>query len=120
MGELALAQESTRTFCTFRAQGRLYGMDVQHVREVSTQSTVTRIPQAPPLLNGKPAKKRAFFWPLFRTSSISGRSPPWAKLSFSGLKMGKDLHSGVVLGNYVKISSTFWLGSYYELCEYNW
>jgi purine-binding chemotaxis protein CheW len=47
-----LAQTSKRTFCTFRAMGRLYGIDVKHVREVSTQSVVTPVAQAPPIVRG--------------------------------------------------------------------
>jgi purine-binding chemotaxis protein CheW len=47
-----LAQGPVRTFCTFRAQGRLYGIDVRHVREVSTQSAVTAVPQAPAIIRG--------------------------------------------------------------------
>jgi purine-binding chemotaxis protein CheW len=41
-----------RSFCTFRAQDRLYGLDVTNVREVSTQVTLTPVPQAPLLVRG--------------------------------------------------------------------
>lgn len=52
MNKLSLAMASVRTFCAFRAQGRLYGIDVGYVREISTHSTVTRVPQAPPIVRG--------------------------------------------------------------------
>lgn len=41
-----------RTFCTFRIQDRLYGIEVAHVREVSTHTAVTPVPQAPPVVRG--------------------------------------------------------------------
>jgi purine-binding chemotaxis protein CheW len=52
MAELAPMQKPARTFCTFRAQGRLYGIDVEQVREVSTHVTVTPVPQSPPIVRG--------------------------------------------------------------------
>lgn len=52
MNELAPARETDRTFLTYRAQGRLFGLDVAHVREVSTHVTVTPVPQAPALVRG--------------------------------------------------------------------
>src|SRR6266404_3681472 len=52
MTDSAVAQASIRTFCTFRTTGRLYGIDVKHVREVSTQSAVTPVPQAPAIIRG--------------------------------------------------------------------
>ncbi len=51
MNELA-ADISTRLFCSFRTQGRLYGIDATQVREVSTQVDCTAVPQAPPAIRG--------------------------------------------------------------------
>jgi purine-binding chemotaxis protein CheW len=52
MTELAPREKPVRTFCTFRAQGRLYGIDVGQVREVSPHVVVTPVPQAPPIVRG--------------------------------------------------------------------
>ena len=52
MSNLALAQSTVRSFCTFRAQDRLYGIEVAQVREVSTHVATTPVPQAPPLVRG--------------------------------------------------------------------
>ncbi len=52
MSDLALAKETVRSFCTFHAAERLYGVDVTQVREVSTQVAVTPVPQAPPIVRG--------------------------------------------------------------------
>ena len=52
MSNLALAQATVRSFCTFRAQDRLYGIDVTQVREVSTYVAMTPVPQAPSLIRG--------------------------------------------------------------------
>ncbi|HVP10806.1 MAG TPA: chemotaxis protein CheW [Phycisphaerae bacterium] len=52
MSELAPIQPSIRTFFTFRAQGRLYGIDVEQIREVSTHVAVTPVLQAPPIVRG--------------------------------------------------------------------
>lgn len=52
MSSLVPAQTAVRSFCTFRAQDRLYGIDVTQVREVSTRVMMTPVPQAPPLVRG--------------------------------------------------------------------
>jgi purine-binding chemotaxis protein CheW len=52
MNELAPTQTPARTFCTFRARGRLCGIDVGLVREVGTHVAVTPVPQAPPIVRG--------------------------------------------------------------------
>ena len=52
MTEPALTQKPVRPFCTFRVQGRLYGIDVGQVREVSTHVAVTPVPQSPPIVRG--------------------------------------------------------------------
>lgn len=53
MRELIKAVDgAVRTFCTFRAEGRLYGLDVSCVREVSTHVIFTPVPQAPPIVRG--------------------------------------------------------------------
>jgi purine-binding chemotaxis protein CheW len=52
MSEIAPLQPAIRNFFTFRAQGRLYGIDVEQIREVSTHVAVTPVPQAPPIVRG--------------------------------------------------------------------
>ena len=52
MSEIAPMQTAVRTFFTFRAQRRLYGIDVEQIREVSTHVAVTPVPQAPPIVRG--------------------------------------------------------------------
>jgi purine-binding chemotaxis protein CheW len=52
MSDLAPAQSTVRSFCTFRAQTRLYGIDVAQVREVSTHVVMAPVAQAPPLVRG--------------------------------------------------------------------
>lgn len=52
MNDLSLTHAAIRTFCTFRAQERLYGIDVACVREVSTHVAVTHVAQAPPIVRG--------------------------------------------------------------------
>lgn len=53
MSNLAIRSDGAdRMFCTFRIQERLYGIEVAHVREVSTQTAVTPVPQAPPVVRG--------------------------------------------------------------------
>ena len=52
MSNLAPAQPTVRSFCTFRTEDRLYGIDVTEVREVSTQVALTPVPQAPPIVRG--------------------------------------------------------------------
>jgi purine-binding chemotaxis protein CheW len=37
-----------RLFCTFRLAGRLFGVDVRDVKEVNPETTLTRVPHAPP------------------------------------------------------------------------
>ena len=52
MNEPIEAHGGTRLFCSFRTEGRLYGMDAAQVREISTQVTCTPVPQAPPAVWG--------------------------------------------------------------------
>ncbi len=53
MTELATTSGAIeRTFYTFRADQRLFGIDVAQVREVSTHIAVTPVPQAPPIVRG--------------------------------------------------------------------
>lgn len=39
--------DAPRLFCTFRADGRLFGVDILDVKEVTTETTATRIAHAP-------------------------------------------------------------------------
>lgn len=52
MHDLAPAPPLIRTFFTFKARGRLYGLDVAYVREVSTHMDFTPVPQAPAIVRG--------------------------------------------------------------------
>jgi purine-binding chemotaxis protein CheW len=52
MNETSAIESVVRSFCTFRADGRLYGIDVAHLREVSTHVATTPVPQAPPAIRG--------------------------------------------------------------------
>ncbi len=52
MNELIMADAAVKSFCTFRAAQRLYGIEVAYVREVSPNLPVTPIPQAPPAIRG--------------------------------------------------------------------
>lgn len=53
MNEPALKpSSSTRSFCTFRADRLLYGVDVASLREISTAMPITPVPPAPPVVRG--------------------------------------------------------------------
>lgn len=52
MHEMGPMDSVIRAFCTFRADGRLYGIDLTHLREISTNVTTTPVPQAPPGIRG--------------------------------------------------------------------
>jgi len=39
-------------YCTFRVAGRLFGVPIRDVREVTTETTCTRVPHAPPEVAG--------------------------------------------------------------------
>ena len=52
MNELVRDDAAIRLFCSFRAEGRLYGIDAAQVREVSTQVSCTPVPQAPAAIRG--------------------------------------------------------------------
>ncbi len=52
MNELVPSDDDIRLFCSFRTEGRLYGIDAVQVREVSAQMTCTPVLQAPPAVRG--------------------------------------------------------------------
>jgi purine-binding chemotaxis protein CheW len=52
MHETISNDSTVRAFCTFRADGRLYGIELKYLREVSTNPAITRVPQAPPGVRG--------------------------------------------------------------------
>jgi purine-binding chemotaxis protein CheW len=52
MNELVPSDDEIRLFCSFRTEGRLYGIDAMQVREVSAQVTCTPVLQAPPAVRG--------------------------------------------------------------------
>ena len=39
--------ESQRLFCTFRVDGRLFGVDILDVKEVTAETTYTRVAHSP-------------------------------------------------------------------------
>lgn len=45
-------QAPARGYCTFRLDGRLYGLPIETVREVSTTTDCTRVPRAPRAIAG--------------------------------------------------------------------
>jgi len=47
-----LVDASIRQFCTFRIDERLYGVDIQDVREISPETGFTQIFHAPPAVKG--------------------------------------------------------------------
>jgi len=52
MSELVKADGDDRMFCSFRTEGRLYGIDIAQVGEISAQVAFTPVPQAPPAVRG--------------------------------------------------------------------
>jgi purine-binding chemotaxis protein CheW len=52
MSELLPRDAALRSFCTFRVQQRLYGIEVAQVREVSPHLPMTPVPQVPPVVRG--------------------------------------------------------------------
>jgi purine-binding chemotaxis protein CheW len=52
MSEPVETSNGIRMFCSFRTEGRLYGIDAAQIREVSAQVVFTPVPQAPPAVRG--------------------------------------------------------------------
>jgi purine-binding chemotaxis protein CheW len=53
MAEIAThSAAEIRQFCTFYLAGRLFGFDILTVKEVNTQTGMTPIPHAPPVVRG--------------------------------------------------------------------
>ncbi len=52
MGELMASDAPVRSFCTFRLEQRLCGIEAAHVREISPYLPVTPVPQAPAAIRG--------------------------------------------------------------------
>ena len=52
MHEAILTDSAARSFCTFRADRRLYGIDVSFLREISTNIAITPVPPTPPAVRG--------------------------------------------------------------------
>jgi purine-binding chemotaxis protein CheW len=74
MTDLVPAAASVGTFCTFRVQERLYGIDVTQVREISTHVTLTPVPQAPPIVRGL-ANLRSRIYLVLDVRSALGLDP---------------------------------------------
>lgn len=52
MTTLAPTGPASMSLCTFRVAERCYGIEVSLLREISTRTDITRIPQAPPVVRG--------------------------------------------------------------------
>jgi purine-binding chemotaxis protein CheW len=52
MPELGETSAERGAFCTFRADQRLFGIDVACLREISTNTVITPVPPAPPAVRG--------------------------------------------------------------------
>jgi purine-binding chemotaxis protein CheW len=52
MSGQSLQSSPTRSFCAFRADRRLYGVDVANLREISTAMAITPVPPAPSVVRG--------------------------------------------------------------------
>jgi purine-binding chemotaxis protein CheW len=52
MNERVPSDDGIRLFCSFRTEGRLYGIDATQVREVSAEVACTAVLQAPPAIRG--------------------------------------------------------------------
>jgi purine-binding chemotaxis protein CheW len=52
MNEPALRESAVRSFCTFFADRRMYGIEVKHLREISTPLAITPVPPAPAMVCG--------------------------------------------------------------------
>ena len=74
MNEPVKAGDGIRVFCSFRTEGRLYGIDAAQVREISTQTVVTPVPQAPPAVRGL-ANLRSRIYLVVDVRPILGLAP---------------------------------------------
>ena len=63
-----------RSFCTFRTDERLYGIDVISIREVSTNMAITPVPHAPPQVRGL-ANLRSRILLVLDLGSLLGLAP---------------------------------------------
>jgi len=52
MVERAITTGDAAAYCTFRADERLFGIDVACLREISTNTVITPVPPAPPAVRG--------------------------------------------------------------------
>ena len=52
MNEPVLRDAAARSFCTFHADKRLYGIEVASLREISTHLAITPVPPAPAVVRG--------------------------------------------------------------------
>lgn len=52
MNDPVLRQSAVRSFCTFYADKRMYGIEVKHLREISTPLAITPVQPAPPVIRG--------------------------------------------------------------------
>ena len=74
MVEPVEADGCIRLFCSFRTEGRLYGIDAAQVREVSAQVTCTPVVQAPPAVRGL-ANLRSRIYLVVDVRPILGLAP---------------------------------------------
>src|SRR5262245_18930488 len=52
MHDLTQTRSELHAFCTFRADQRLFGIDVACLREINTNTVITPVPPAPPVVRG--------------------------------------------------------------------
>lgn len=52
LAEINDAELRTRQFCTFRISGRLYGIDIREIKEISAETDFTPVFHAPPAVKG--------------------------------------------------------------------
>lgn len=74
MNEPIRAEGGVRVFCSFRTEGRLYGIDAAQVQEISTQTAITPVPQAPSAVRGL-ANLRSRIYLVMDVRPILGHAP---------------------------------------------
>jgi purine-binding chemotaxis protein CheW len=94
MNDITRIEPAACSFCTFRAVGRLYGIDVAHLREISTHVTTTPVPQAPPTIRGL-ANLRSRVYLVIDLRPLLGLAPadctPDSRLIILKTEFGEDM-----------------------------
>ncbi|MBI3833983.1 MAG: chemotaxis protein CheW [Planctomycetes bacterium] len=74
MPELAISKPPSRAFLTFRSSGRLYGLEIAQVREVSMHMDFTPVLQAPSLVRGLANLRSRIYLVLDAGMALGGAS----------------------------------------------